>query len=46
MGFCCIAQGTIPNKLWWNMTEDNVRKTMHICITGSLYGTAEIDRTL
>ena len=29
MRFQCIAQGTISNHLWWNMTEDNVRKRMY-----------------
>ena len=27
---CCIAQGTIPDHLWWNLMEDNVKKRMCI----------------
>ena len=27
-----IAQETISNHLGWNMTEDNVRKRMYVCV--------------
>ena len=49
MRFCCIAQGTISDHLWWNMMEDNVKKEnvcVSIYISGSLCYTGEIDRTL
>ena len=32
MGFCCIAQGTISNHLWWIRMEDRVRKRMYIYV--------------
>ena len=41
MGSCCVAQGTTFSHLWWNMMEDNVRKSVYICVTGSLWCTVE-----
>ena len=52
MRSCFITQGTISSHLWWNMMDDNVRKTIYIyththkhaymCMTGSLCSTAEL----
>ena len=41
-----MAQGTISNLLGWTLMEDNVRKRMYICMTGSFGCTAEIDTAL
>ena len=27
-----VALGTMYSHLWWNMVEDNVRKTMYLCV--------------
>ena len=43
----CTGQGTISSLLGEKMIEESMRKRIYIiCMTGSLYCTAEIDTTL
>ena len=32
MRSCCIALAAISSQLWWSRMEDNVRKTIYVCV--------------